>query len=81
MKLEKKQIDLDTFLNALDFNNIQKDNILFSDLDDDDEEPFERKQSEAGLRKDSERSLNESEASLPKISKASRKKSVMSYAL
>jgi hypothetical protein len=64
----------------LDFDNIQKDNILFSDLEDDDE-PIERKVSEVRLRKDSGKSLNESDASLSKVSKAARKKSVMSYAL
>lgn len=35
-------MDLDAFLSSLDFNNIQKESILFSDLEDDDE-PLERK--------------------------------------
>jgi len=63
-------------------NNLEK-SMLFSDLEDEDEPPqrIVKQPSVAYSRKDSNRSLNESENSVPKSLKAHRKKSVMSYAL
>ncbi len=52
--------------------------MLFSDLEDDDES--ERQNSGQG-RKESGKSLNDSDNSVPKMSKSMRKKSVMSYAI
>lgn len=67
----------------LDVNNLEK-SMLFSDLEDEDEpsQSFGRQNSViCHLRKESNRSLNENENSVPKSLKAQRKKSVMSYAL
>eukprot|EP00347_Sterkiella_histriomuscorum_P024037 403332525 len=82
VKIEKKEINLDEFLRDLDMNNLEK-SMLFSDLEDEDEPPqrIVKQPSVAYSRKDSNRSLNESENSVPKSLKAHRKKSVMSYAL
>lgn len=38
VKIEKKNLDLDEFLRNLDIDNLEKD-MLFSDLEDDDEVP------------------------------------------
>jgi hypothetical protein len=38
VKIEKKSMDLDQYLNGLDFNNLLAKDIIFSDLDDDEEE-------------------------------------------
>lgn len=71
-------MNLEEFLNQLNFNDVQKNNdYLFSDLEDEDE-PIQRKPSESITRKDSFKSQNEIETPLPKVSRASRKKSVIS---
>lgn len=62
----------------LDIENLEKD-MLFSDLEDE-EEP-EKRTNTNDKRKDSGKSLIESDNSAPKISKQARKKSVMSYAI
>lgn len=69
---------LEEFLRDLDIHNLEKD-MLFSDLEDE-EEP-EPRINASDARKDSGKSLNDSENSVPKITKQSRKKSVMSYAI
>ena len=63
----------------LDIDNLEKD-MLFSDLEDE-EEPEKRSINTTENRKDSGKSLNESEISAPKMTKQCRKKSVMSYAI
>jgi hypothetical protein len=78
VKIEKKNLDLVEFLRDLDIDNLEKD-MLFSDLEDE-EEP-EPKTSTNDKRKDSAKSLIESEGSVPKSTKLQRKKSVMSYAI
>lgn len=40
VKIERKNINLEEYLQGLDVNNLEKD-ILFSDLDDDEEESRE----------------------------------------
>jgi SHAQKYF class myb-like DNA-binding protein len=37
VKIEKKSMDLHEYLDGLDFNNMLAKDIIFSDLDDDDE--------------------------------------------
>lgn len=37
VKIEKKNMDLDQYLNGLDFNNLMAKDIIFSDLDDDED--------------------------------------------
>ncbi len=37
VKIEKKSMDLQEYLDGLDFNNMLDKDIIFSDLDDDDE--------------------------------------------
>ncbi|CDW84488.1 myb-like dna-binding shaqkyf class family protein [Stylonychia lemnae] len=79
VKIERKQIVFEDFIESLDINNLEKD-MLFSDLDDDDEEPIKKSSSNA-VRKESGRSLNDSENSIPKQPKNQRKKSVMNHGL
>jgi hypothetical protein len=68
-------MNLEEFLNQINFNDIQKNNdFLFSDLEDDDE-PIQRKQSENFPIKDS----NDSDLALSK--RVSRKRSVISSAI
>lgn len=76
VKIEKKELNLEEFLRNLDIDNLEKD-MLFSDLDDENEKP---EKPPVG-RKESGKSLNESEVSAPRATKNHRKKSVMNYAL
>ena len=80
VKIEKKCINLDEFLSTLDINNLEKD-MLFSDLEDDDEPPVER-QNSGELVSDQSKGVNETDFNaLQKNIKINRKKSVMSYAI
>lgn len=59
VKIEKKNVSLEEFLKDLDLNNLEKD-MMFSDLEDDDEELDEKKVIE---------NSNESEGSISKNQK------------
>jgi hypothetical protein len=60
VKIEKKNLNLDEFLSTLDIHNLEKD-MLFSDLEDDDE-PVE-KQNSGEVGSDQSKGIIDSETS------------------
>jgi hypothetical protein len=70
VKIEKKNLALEEYLDRLDFNNLEKD-LVFSDLDDEGEE-------EGRIDYNSGEEY-QNESSLSKTMKMDRRKSTISY--